>query len=115
MVQLHGNEDEAYIRRVKKETGLPVIKALLLGETPDEDSLRTMRFEEPDCETLPVGCVLTMVGTGSEMNAGAVITNTDRKLKICKEFKDEKIMYLTGVENIRDVLPFPRTPKNAEF
>ena len=24
-------------------------------------------------------------------------------------------MYLTGVENIRDVLPFPRTPKNAEF
>lgn len=42
MVQLHGNEDEAYIRRVKKETGLPVIKALLLGETPDEDSLRTM-------------------------------------------------------------------------
>lgn len=25
------------------------------------------------------------------------------------------IMYLTGVENIRDVLPFPRTPKNCEF
>jgi asparaginyl-tRNA synthetase len=25
------------------------------------------------------------------------------------------IMYLTGVENIRDVIPFPRTPKNAEF
>lgn len=25
------------------------------------------------------------------------------------------IMYLTGVSNIRDVIPFPRTPKNAEF
>jgi len=25
------------------------------------------------------------------------------------------IMYLTGVGNIRDVLPFPRTPRNAEF
>jgi asparaginyl-tRNA synthetase len=25
------------------------------------------------------------------------------------------IMYLSGVENIRDVLPFPRTPKNCEF
>lgn len=25
------------------------------------------------------------------------------------------IMYLTGVENIRDVLPFPRTPNNCEF
>lgn len=25
------------------------------------------------------------------------------------------VMYLTGVENIRDVLPFPRTPKNCEY
>ena len=25
------------------------------------------------------------------------------------------IMYLTGVDNIRDVIPYPRTPKNCEF
>ncbi|MFA7435484.1 MAG: asparagine--tRNA ligase [Bacilli bacterium] len=25
------------------------------------------------------------------------------------------IMYVTGIENIRDVIPFPRTPKNCEF
>ena len=25
------------------------------------------------------------------------------------------IIYLTGMENIRDVIPFPRTPKNCEF
>ena len=25
------------------------------------------------------------------------------------------IMYITGTSNIRDVLPFPRTPKTAEF
>ena len=25
------------------------------------------------------------------------------------------IMYLTGIENIRDVLPFPRTPKNCKY
>ena len=25
------------------------------------------------------------------------------------------VMYLTGIENIRDVLPFPRTPGSAEF
>jgi asparaginyl-tRNA synthetase len=25
------------------------------------------------------------------------------------------IMYLTGMENIRDVVPFPRTPRHAEF
>ena len=34
-----------------------------------------VRFEEPSCEIVPVGSVLTMVGTGSEMNAGAVISN----------------------------------------
>jgi asparaginyl-tRNA synthetase len=28
---------------------------------------------------------------------------------------ERAIMYLTGMTNIRDVIPFPRTPKNAEF
>ncbi|NCU44507.1 asparagine--tRNA ligase [Candidatus Falkowbacteria bacterium] len=28
---------------------------------------------------------------------------------------ERAIMYLTGMANIRDVIPFPRTPKNAEF
>ena len=28
---------------------------------------------------------------------------------------ERMMMYLTGVQNIRDVLPFPRTPKNCEF
>jgi len=28
---------------------------------------------------------------------------------------ERMIMYLTGISNIRDVLPFPRTPRNAEF
>ena len=28
---------------------------------------------------------------------------------------ERMIMYLTGIQNIRDVQPFPRTPKNAEF
>lgn len=51
-----------------------------------------LKFEEPDCDTLPVGCILTMVGTGSEMNAGAVITNTETKQKIGHVFADEKIM-----------------------
>ena len=41
-----------------------------------------LRMEDVDNEIIPVGCVLTMVGTGSEMNGGAVITNTEQKLKI---------------------------------
>ena len=48
-----------------------------------------IRFEEPECEIVPVGCVLTMVGTGSEMNGGAVITNHEQKLKIGHVFGTE--------------------------
>ena len=40
------------------------------------------RFEDATCKVVPVGCVLTMVGTGSEMNGGAVITNREKMLKI---------------------------------
>jgi len=36
-----------------------------------------------------VGCVLTMVGTGSEMNGGSVITHPEQKLKIGHTFGDE--------------------------
>lgn len=41
-----------------------------------------IRFEDADNDIIPVGCVLTMVGTGSEMNGGSVITNHAQKLKI---------------------------------
>ncbi len=41
-----------------------------------------LRMEDVDNKIIPVGCVLTMVGTGSEMNGGAVITNKEQKLKI---------------------------------
>ena len=47
-----------------------------------------IRFEEPDCAIVPVGCILTMAGTGSEMNGGAVITNHEQKLKIGHVFGD---------------------------
>ena len=48
-----------------------------------------LRFEEPDCAIVPVGCVLTMAGTGSEMNGGAVITNPETKQKIGHVFGTE--------------------------
>lgn len=47
-----------------------------------------LKQEEPDDNQriIPVGSVLTMVGTGSEMNGGSVITNHAAKLKIGKVF-----------------------------
>lgn len=47
-----------------------------------------LRMEDVDNEIVPVGCVLTMVGTGSEMNGGSVITNSETKLKIGHVFGD---------------------------
>lgn len=47
-----------------------------------------LRGEDVTCDILPVGCVLTMVGTGSEMNGGAVITKHEQKLKIGHVFKE---------------------------
>lgn len=34
-----------------------------------------MNYETVDNEIVPVGCVLTMTGTASEMNGGSVNTN----------------------------------------
>ena len=41
-----------------------------------------LRQEPVDNEIIPIGSVLTMAGTGSEMNSGSVITNEDSKLKV---------------------------------
>lgn len=45
-------------------------------------------MQDVDNKIIPVGCVLTMVGTGSEMNGGSVITNHSQKLKIGHVFGD---------------------------
>lgn len=66
-----------------------------------------VRFEEPSCETLPVGCVLTMAGTGSEMNAGSVITNQKTKQKIGHVFADEKIIPRFAILNPRYTMTLP--------
>lgn len=84
-------------------------KAVSVSVNCEEDPWQKyyVRFEEPDCETLPVGCVLTMVGTGSEMNAGAVITNPETKQKIGHVFADEKIMPRFAVLNPKYTLTLP--------
>lgn len=84
-------------------------KAVSVSVNCEEDPWEKyyLRFEEPDCEIIPVGCVLTMVGTGSEMNAGAVITNHKTKQKIGHVFADEKIMPRFSILNPRYTLTLP--------
>ena len=84
-------------------------KAVSVSVNCEEDPWQKyfLRFEEPSCETLPVGCVLTMVGTGSEMNAGAVITNQETKQKIGHVFADEKIIPRFAILNPRYTMTLP--------
>lgn len=85
-------------------------KALSVSVNCNEDPWEKyyLNFDEPTCETIPVGCVLTMAGTGSEMNAGAVITNHKSKLKIGHVFADEKIMPRFSILNPKYTLTLPK-------
>lgn len=45
-----------------------------------------INFEPVDNKIVPVASILTLAGTGSEMNGGSVITNNDVKLKMGRVF-----------------------------
>lgn len=66
-------------------------KAVSVSAWSDEDPWEKyyLRMEDPDNRIIPVGSVLTMVGTGSEMNGGSVITNHESKQKIGHVFGEE--------------------------
>ena len=71
-----------------------------------------IRFEEPSCEIVPVGCILTMAGTGSEMNAGAVITNHEQKLKIGHVFGSD-VMPKFSILNPKFTFSLPKRQMTA--
>ena len=66
-----------------------------------------VRFEEPSCRIIHVGSVLTMVGTGSEMNGGSVITNHAASLKVGKVF-GPAVFPKFSILNPRFTLTVPR-------
>ncbi|MCH5181792.1 MAG: iron-containing alcohol dehydrogenase [Prevotellaceae bacterium] len=71
-----------------------------------EDFWIAQRDPQPGARILPVGAVLTMAGTGSEMNGGAVITHSGRRLKIGKVF-GENVMPRFAVLNPRYTFSLP--------
>ncbi|HAR91653.1 MAG TPA: NADH-dependent alcohol dehydrogenase, partial [Eubacterium sp.] len=89
-------------------------KAVSVSVNCDEDPWDKyyIRFEEPTCEIVPVGCVLTMAGTGSEMNGGAVITNHDEKLKIGHVFGEE-VMPKFSILNPKYTMSLPKRQMTA--
>ena len=84
-------------------------KAVSVAVNEKEDGWEKyfIRFEEPNCEIVPVACILTMAGTGSEMNAGSVITNPATKQKIGHVFK-ENVMPKFSILNPKFTMSLPK-------
>ncbi len=84
-------------------------KAVAVSVNCNEDPWEKyfLRFEEPDCKIIPIGCVLTMTGTGSEMNGGSVITNQDTKQKIGHVFVSEEVKPRFSILNPRFTMTLP--------
>lgn len=66
-------------------------KAISVSAYCDEDPWEKywINFKKVDNKIVPVGSILTMVGTGSEMNGGSVITHEEKMLKNGRVFPAE--------------------------
>ena len=104
------------------------IKAFYMKQNPDGETVAAVDLEVPGAGEL-------MGGSQREEDYEKLVTRMD-ELGMDKEELDwyinlrkyggcihsgfgmgfeRLLIYLTGVENIRDVIPFPRTPGNCEF
>lgn len=108
-VQIARENKSEFILAVGGGSVCDYAKAVSVSVHCDDDPWQKyyIRFEEPTCEIVPVGCVLTMAGTGSEMNGGAVITNRETKLKIGHVFGDE-VMPKFSVLNPKYTMTLPK-------
>ena len=90
-------------------------KAVSVSVHTDDDPWEKyfIRFEEPDCPVVPVGCILTMAGTGSEMNAGSVITNEETHQKIGHVFAGESVMPKFSILNPEYTMTLPEYQMKA--
>ena len=77
----------------------------LMGGSQREENLDVLlnRMKELNVDPTPVDWYLDTRRFGGNVHAGFGMGF------------ERLIMYLTGVENIRDVIPYPRTPKNCEY
>ncbi|MBE5935183.1 MAG: iron-containing alcohol dehydrogenase [Lachnospiraceae bacterium] len=66
-------------------------KAISVSAYCKEDSWEKYweKYEAVDNDIVPVGAILTMTGTASEMNGGSVITNEEKKIKNGRVFDSE--------------------------
>ena len=77
----------------------------IMGGSQREENYETLvkLMEEKGIKTEPLWWYLDLRRYGSNIHSGFGLGF------------ERLLMYLTGMENIRDVIPYPRTPKNCEF
>lgn len=116
--KLARENDEDLILAVGGGSTIDYAKAVSVSAWYDGDPWEKyyIRQEDPDSSQriIPVGSVLTMVGTGSEMNGGSVITNHAAKLKIGKVF-GENVMPRFSILNPRYTFSVPKRQMVAGF
>ena len=73
-----------------------------------------LKQQHPDADQriLPVGCILTMAGTGSEMNAGTVITDAEHSFKVGHVF-DDRLMPKFSILNPKFTMTVPDNQMKA--
>lgn len=94
-VELVRRNNVEFILAVGGGSTIDYAKAVSASAGYDGDAWQHFWVEQadpaPDQKLIPIGAVLTMAGTGSEMNGGSVITNQGTKMKIGKVFGDNLI------------------------
>ncbi len=96
------NEDGKTVAAVDLE--VPGAGELMGGSQREEDYAKiTKRCEEMGVNTESIDWYLNLRKFGSCIHSGFGMGF------------ERLVMYLTGVENIRDAIPFPRTPQNCEY
>ena len=128
------SEHERYL--VEKKFKKPVIitdfpkgiKAFYMKQNEDGETVRAMDILFP--------LIGEIVGGSQREEDLNILSNRMEEMEICKEELwwyletrkfgtcvhsgfglgfERLIMFVTGMKNIRDVIPFPRTPQNADF
>lgn len=96
------NEDGKTVRAVDLE--VPGVGELIGGSQREEDYNKLLqRMQELNMDTEELDWYINLRRYGTVVHSGFGIGF------------ERLLIYLTGVDNIRDVIPYPRTPNNCEF
>ena len=96
------NPDEKTVAAVDLE--VPVAGEIMGGSQREEDYDKLVkRMNELGIATQPLYWYLDLRRYGTDIHSGFGLGF------------ERLLMYITGMENIRDVIPYPRTPNNCDF